>query len=63
VVQDGEILWDAMRKSNLSKQDLMQTLRLNARTYDVGKVKIARLERNGDMSIIIKEDDHYNAGA
>lgn len=57
VVQDGEILWDALKKSNLSKQDLMQTLRLNARVSDVNKVKVARLERNGDISVILKDNE------
>lgn len=57
VVEDGEILWDALRKSNLSKQDLLQTIRLNAKTSDVSKVKVARLERNGDISIIMKDDE------
>lgn len=57
IVKDGEILWKAMRRSNLSKQDLMQILRLNARVEDVKKVKEARLERNGDISIIIKDEN------
>lgn len=52
VVENGEILWNAMLKSHLSEQDLMQTLRLNANTSDVAKIKIARLERNGDISFI-----------
>jgi len=56
VVQDGEILWDAMHKSNLSRQDLMQTLRLNAQVSEVNKVKTARLERNGDISVILADD-------
>lgn len=57
VVQDGEILWDALHKSNLSRQDLMQTLRLNARVSDVKNVQIARLERNGDISVILKNEE------
>lgn len=57
IVKDGEILWKAMRRSNLSRQDLMQNLRLNARVEDVKKVKEARLERNGDISIIIKDEN------
>lgn len=56
VVKDGEIIWTALRKSNLSKQDLMQTIRLNAKTSNVSNVKIARLERNGDISVILKDD-------
>lgn len=53
VLRDGEILWDAMKKSSLSEQDLMQTLRLNAKTMDISRIKIARLERNGDISVIM----------
>ncbi|MGI8600820.1 MAG: YetF domain-containing protein [Chitinophagaceae bacterium] len=45
------------KKSNLSQQDLMQTLRLNARISDVNKVKVARLERNVDISIILKDNE------
>lgn len=52
VVENGKILWKAMHKSHLSEQDLMQTLRLNTNTADVEKIKIARLERNGDISFI-----------
>lgn len=54
VVENGEILWKAMRKSHLSEQDLLQTLRLNTNTADVKKIKVARLERNGDISFIFK---------
>ena len=57
IVQDGEILWKSLQKSNLSKQDLMQTLRLNAQIADVAKIKIARLERNGDISVIMKNEE------
>lgn len=56
LVQDGEVLQDALRKSNLSKHDLMQMLRLNSSTTDVSKVKSARLERNGDISVILKDE-------
>lgn len=52
IVKDGEILWKEMRKSNLSEQDLIQNLRLNGNTADVKEVKEARLERNGDISVI-----------
>lgn len=55
VVEDGEILWKAMRRSHLSRQDLMQTLRLNTNSGDIKNIKIARLERNGDISFIFKE--------
>jgi uncharacterized membrane protein YcaP (DUF421 family) len=54
IVRDGEILWKEMRKSNLSEQDLIQNLRLNANLESVKEVKEARLERNGDISVIKK---------
>lgn len=56
IVEDGEILWKAMKKSHLSEQDLMQTLRLNTNSANLKKTKIARLERNGDISFIFKND-------
>lgn len=57
VVENGEILKDELYKSNLSEHDLIQSLRLNAQITDIGKVKIARLERNGDISFILKEGE------
>lgn len=56
IVRDGELLRDAMLKSNLSEHDVLQSLRLNAKTEDVRKIKLARLERNGDISVIMKEE-------
>ena len=57
ILRDGELLRDAMRKSNLSEQDVIQSLRLNANTEDVSKIKTARIERNGDVSVIMEEEN------
>ena len=54
LVEDGEILWKAMERSHLSEQDLIQTLRLNTHSENIKKIKVARLERNGDISFIFK---------
>ncbi len=56
VLKDGELLREAMKKSSLSYQDVMQSLRQNAQTEDVSKVKTATLERSGDISVILKEE-------
>lgn len=56
ILRDGELLHDAMLKSNLSEHDVIQSLRLNAKTEDVSKVHLARIERNGDISVILKKD-------
>ena len=55
LVENGTILWDAMRKSHLSEKDLMSSLRTQANIDDIQEVKEARLERSGDVSVIQKE--------
>lgn len=52
LVKDGEILWDATGKSHISRQDLLGALRTEAGIDDPAKVKVARLERSGDISAI-----------
>jgi len=52
LVEDGEIQWDAMEESHLSEQDLRGALRLTAQISDPSKVKTARLERGGDVSVV-----------
>lgn len=52
LVEDGEIQWDAMEESHLSEHDLRGALRLTAQISDPSKVKTARLERSGDVSVI-----------
>lgn len=52
LVENGDIQWDAMRKSHISKQDLMSALRSQANIAKLGEVKEARLERSGDISVL-----------
>jgi hypothetical protein len=37
-VEDGEIRWDEMRKSHISKDDLLSALRLNDSTADTSEL-------------------------
>ncbi len=55
LVRDGEIQWDAMKKTHVTEHDLQESLRTNGHPPDVSKVAEARLERNGDISVIMKE--------
>lgn len=55
LVSDGEILWDAMRKSHITMHDLEEALRVEGEEPDVGRVKAAHLERNGDISVVMGE--------
>ncbi len=55
LLKGGELLREAMKKSSLSCQEVMQSLRQNAQTEDISKVKTATLERSGEISVILKE--------
>lgn len=52
LVRDGEIDWAAMRRSDMGRNDLLAALRANGGVEDPGRVKEARLERSGDVSVI-----------
>ena len=52
IVENGKVLWDAMRRDQISKHDLEEDLRLSAKTEDISKIRIARVERSGDISFI-----------
>lgn len=62
LVQDGHIQWDAMRRSHISEKDLLSGLRENGRTEDVRQVRLARLERSGNISVILKDDGPPSSG-
>ena len=55
LVKDGEIEWDAMRKSHVTTHDLNEALRSNGENPDVSRIKEAHIERNGDISILMRE--------
>lgn len=52
LVKEGEIDWKAMRRSHISRDDLLASLRAESRLDDVEDVEIARLERSGQISAI-----------
>ena len=41
-----------MSLNHVSEHDLEEDMRLDAATEDVSKIKVARLERSGDISFI-----------
>lgn len=57
LMEDGDILWDNMKKKSISRNDLQEAVRAKSGTVDMDKVERAYLERNGDISIITKSDD------
>ena len=56
LVRDGQVDWDAMKRSLVSRHDLEEDLRLDAHTDDLGKIRAARLERSGDISFVKREE-------
>lgn len=55
VVENGKPIPKMMRRNHISAHDLEEDLRLDAKTDDISKVRIARVERSGDISFIKKE--------
>lgn len=55
LIRDGELLAEEMSRNQFSAADLDETLRLNGRVDDLHKVKEARFERNGKISVVKKE--------
>lgn len=55
LVRDGQVDWEAMRNSLVSAHDLEEDLRLDAKVEDLERIRVARLERSGDISFIKKE--------
>ncbi len=54
LVKDGEINEDAMRKSKLGENDLLQAMRQKGKVESLDKVKSAYLERDGSITVIPK---------
>jgi uncharacterized membrane protein YcaP (DUF421 family) len=53
LIKDGEIQWEEMKKSHITEDDLNEALRINGNEPDFKQVKLAHLERNGDISVIM----------
>jgi uncharacterized membrane protein YcaP (DUF421 family) len=55
LIRNGEIDREKMKQALVSEHDLDEDLHLAARTEDVSSIKLARLERSGDVSFIKRE--------
>ena len=55
LVEDGQMQPEAMRGGHISEDDLQEAVRIQGKLEDLGKVKTARLERNGEISVIEKK--------
>ena len=57
IVQNGKLNRETMRRNQVSEHDLEEDMRLTAKTEHVGAIKIARVERSGDISFIKRGDE------
>lgn len=55
IVEDGRTLRDVMKRNQVSEHDLEEDLRLTAKLENLTTIKLARIERSGDISFIKKE--------
>ncbi len=55
IVENGELVLQTMRVNHISKHDLEEDLRLDAQLDDVSNVRVARVERSGDISFIKRD--------
>ncbi len=54
IVRDGQCDFRIMRRNHVSIHDLEEDMRLNARLDDLARVRLACVERSGDISFIKK---------
>ena len=52
IVENGRIDQRNMRANQITEHDLQEDMRLDAEIDDVNKIKVARVERSGDISFI-----------
>lgn len=59
LIKNGQIQERGLRQTDLSQHDLEQSVRLQAQETDFSKIKLAYLERNGNVSVIPNNRDPH----
>jgi len=52
LIENGRVLEDGLRQANMTRADLQQALRLETGYDDPTKIRRARMERNGKISVV-----------
>lgn len=55
IVENGSVILKTMGRNHISKHDLEEDLRLDAELESISQIKVARVERSGDISFIKRE--------
>ena len=54
IVDDGDLILPAMRRNHITQHDLEEDLRLAVKAENLKGIRVARVERSGDISFIEK---------
>lgn len=55
LIKDGIVQEDSMRRAHITENDLTGAIRLQTNQTDPARVKLAYMERNGEISIVANE--------
>ncbi len=55
IVEEGDFIERTMHRNHISKHDLQEDLRLDAQLEDLSRIRVARVERSGDISFIKRD--------
>lgn len=56
VIVDGQLNREVMRKHHITEADIKEDMRLKTNAWDFSQVREARIERNGEISVIAKTE-------
>ena len=61
IVQEGQMAWEKVRRANMTEFEFFMELRLNS-VEQLGQVRLAIMETNGQISIYYYDDDDVKPG-
>ena len=61
IVQEGQLAWEKVRSANMTEFEFFMELRLNS-VEQLGQVRLAIMETNGQISVYYYEDDEVKPG-
>ncbi len=56
-VEEGHVIVRNMQRNRFSREDLREDLRLRVSADDLSRVKSARMERNGEVSVVVRGNE------
>ena len=57
VIEDGHFIDRTLRQNHITTGDVEEDLRLKGKTEDISKVRIARVERSGEISFLYRNGE------